>query len=109
MSDSPKGFSPTRLRRLHDAMTARVEREIPGLVMALWRHGETSIDAIGVQDRDTGAPARPDTIFRIASLPKPITAAAAMTLIEEGRHRRLTGSQDRRSGPTGDVRTMDPA
>lgn len=57
MSDSPKGFSPTRLRRLHDAMTARVERgEIPGLVMALWRHGETSIDAIGVQNRDTGAP-----------------------------------------------------
>ena len=40
---------------------------------------------IGVQDLATGSPMRRDTIFRIASMTKPITAAAAMILVEEGR------------------------
>jgi len=38
---------------------------------------EVHAEAVGVIDLETGAPMRRDTIFRIASMSKPITAAAA--------------------------------
>jgi CubicO group peptidase (beta-lactamase class C family) len=60
-------------------MAGYVERgEVPGLVTLVSRCGETHVDAIGM--------AR-DTIFRISSMTKPITAAAAMILVEECRLR----------------------
>ena len=52
---------------------------------ALTRHGATSIDAVGQQGLGTAAAMRPDSIFRIASLSKPIAAAATMMLVEDGR------------------------
>lgn len=77
-------FSPERLDRMQEAMTALVEAGLaPGLVTAISRGGEDHIDAIGAMEVDGAAPMRPDTIFRIASLTKPITAVAAMTLVEE--------------------------
>lgn len=76
-------------RRLHDAMTARVDKgELPGLVTLLARGGEVYVDAIGSYDFDADAPPmRRDTLFRVASLTKPILAAATMVLAEEGRLR----------------------
>jgi CubicO group peptidase (beta-lactamase class C family) len=69
------GLSKARLDRMHDVIAGYVERgEIPGLVTLVSRCGETHVDAIGM--------AR-DTIFRISSMTKPITAAAAMILVEE--------------------------
>jgi CubicO group peptidase (beta-lactamase class C family) len=54
--------------------------------VALVTAGDTeALTTAGVQDRETGAPMRPDTIFRIMSMTKPITAAAAMILVEDGR------------------------
>jgi CubicO group peptidase (beta-lactamase class C family) len=54
--------------------------------VALVTAGDTeALTTAGLQDRETGAPMRPDTIFRIISMTKPITAAAAMILVEDGR------------------------
>ena len=79
------GFSPDGLERMHETMAGIVERgEAPGLVTLVSRGGEVSVDAIGTMTLDGGEPMRRDTIFRIASITKPITAVAAMILVEEG-------------------------
>jgi CubicO group peptidase (beta-lactamase class C family) len=71
-----------------DVMRGYVERgELAGVVTLLSRHDDLHVEAIGAQDLDTGAPMRRDTIFRIASMTKPISAAAAMILVEEGKLR----------------------
>src|SRR4051794_6631735 len=78
------GFSETRLDRMHDVMAGYVERGyVPGLVTLLCRHDEIHVDALGTLAFGSGEPMRRDTIFRIASLTKPIIAAAAMILVEE--------------------------
>jgi CubicO group peptidase (beta-lactamase class C family) len=57
--------------------------DAPGIVTALCRHGEVHIDAIGTKAVGGTEPMRRDTIFRITSMTKPITAVAAMILVEE--------------------------
>ena len=80
-------WSKPRLTRLHDVMTDYVERaHVAGVVTFLCRRGETQVDAIGAKALG-GAPIGRDTIFRITSMTKPITAAAAMILVEECRLR----------------------
>ena len=65
-----------------------VERgEVAGLVTLVSRRGETYVETIGLQSRERREPMRRDTIFRIASMTKPITAVAAMILVEECRLR----------------------
>lgn len=69
---------------MHDVMAGHVERgEVPGLVTLLARRGEVHVDAIGAKTLGAGDPIRRDTIFRITSMTKPITATAAMILVEE--------------------------
>lgn len=81
------GLSKSRLSRMHDTMAGHVERgDVPGLVTLIARRGEVHIDAIGSM-AEGGAPMQRDTIFRIASMTKPITAVAAMILVEECRLR----------------------
>src|SRR5829696_4064922 len=78
------GFSQARLGRMHDVMAGHVESGyVPGLVTLVSRRGETHVDAIGMKTFDGSDPMRRDTIFRIASVTKPIVAAAAMILVEE--------------------------
>jgi CubicO group peptidase (beta-lactamase class C family) len=78
------GLSKARLGRMHDVMVGYVERgEVPGLVTLVSRRGEVRVDAIGSKALGGDDPIRRDTIFRIASLTKPITAAATMILVEE--------------------------
>jgi CubicO group peptidase (beta-lactamase class C family) len=80
------GFSAARLRRLTDAMRAYVDRgEVAGLVALIARGDSVHVEMPGVQDLTSGAPMARDTIFRIASMTKPIAAAAAMILVEEGK------------------------
>ena len=82
------GWSRARLGRMHDIMAAYVERgDVPGIVTLVSRRGEVQVDAIGTKAVGGGDPIRRDTIFRIASLTKPITAAATMILVEECRLR----------------------
>ena len=78
------GLSAPRLKRLHDVMTGYVERgDVPGLVTLVARRGEGHVDAIGTMAAGGDEPVRRDTIFRISSMTKPVTAAAAMILVEE--------------------------
>ncbi|UOE22122.1 beta-lactamase family protein [Thermobifida halotolerans] len=73
---------------MHEAMAAHVARgELPGLVTLVHRRGETHVDAIGTMAVGGGTPMRRDTIFRIASMTKPVLAVAAMVLVEECRLR----------------------
>jgi CubicO group peptidase (beta-lactamase class C family) len=82
------GLSKTRLARMHDVMSDHVARgELPGLVALISRRGETHVDAIGMKAIGGREPMRRDTIFRIASMSKPVTAAAAMILVEEAKLR----------------------
>src|SRR5438552_8885611 len=69
---------------MHDVMAGHVERgELPGLVTLVSRRGETHVDAIGMKAVGGHDPLRRDTIFRIASMTKPITAAATLILVEQ--------------------------
>jgi CubicO group peptidase (beta-lactamase class C family) len=78
------GLSQARLDRMHEAMARHVESgRLPGLVMLISRRGEVHADAIGVKTFEGDEEMRRDTIFRIASVTKPIVAAAAMILVEE--------------------------
>ena len=85
---SESGLSRARLERMHDVLAERVEGGVaPGIVTVVSRRGEAHVDAIGMQDVAGSVPMRHDTIFRIASMTKPIAAAAAMILVEECRLR----------------------
>jgi CubicO group peptidase (beta-lactamase class C family) len=78
------GLSKARLGRMHNVMAGYVERgDVPGLVTLVSRRGEVHVDALGTTAVGGHDPMRRDTIFRIASMTKPITAAAAMILVEE--------------------------
>jgi CubicO group peptidase (beta-lactamase class C family) len=83
---SSGGLSKTRLARMHDVMSDHVARgQVPGLVTLISRRGETHVDAIGMKAVGGREPMQRDTIFRIASMSKPVTAAAAMILVEEAK------------------------
>jgi CubicO group peptidase (beta-lactamase class C family) len=78
------GFSRTRLAKMHETLCRHVDSSrLPGLVALISRHGAKHVEAIGTLAFDRTAPMRRDTIFRLASVAKPITAAAAMILVEE--------------------------
>lgn len=81
---SAGGLSEARLDRMHDVMAGHVASgDVPGLVTMVSRRGEVHVDAIGTMALGGGDPLRRDSIFRISSMTKPITAAAAMILVEE--------------------------
>lgn len=85
---SAGGLSKVRLARMHDVMAGHVEHgNVPGMVTLICRRGEVHADAIGMRALGGSDPMQRDTIFRIASLTKPVTAAAAMILVEECRLR----------------------
>jgi CubicO group peptidase (beta-lactamase class C family) len=79
------GFSEARLARLTADMQGYVERgEVAGVVTLAWRHGETAhLKAQGWRDDGERTPMQHDTLFRIASMTKPVTSAAIMMLIEQ--------------------------
>lgn len=82
------GLSPTRLARMHDTLRRHVDAgRLPGLVAVVSRRGAEHVDAIGTLGFDRTAPMQRDTLFRLASVTKLITAVAAMILIEECRLR----------------------
>ena len=81
------GVSAERFQRLHQTMQGFVDRkEVSGIVTLVTREGRTAdLHAVGLQDVDSKTPMRTDTIFRIASMTKPITSVAIMMLYEEGK------------------------
>jgi CubicO group peptidase (beta-lactamase class C family) len=68
---------------MHDRLADHVKGgAAPGLVSLVCRRGATHVDAIGMKAIGGSDPMRRNTIFRIASMTKPITAAATMILVE---------------------------
>jgi CubicO group peptidase (beta-lactamase class C family) len=80
------GLSSERLKRFTATIGADVERgAIPGLVLMIARSGRVGYaEAIGYRDREANAEMGLDSIFRIASMTKPMVSVAAMQLTEEG-------------------------
>ena len=61
---------------LHDVLSGYVERgEVPGIVALVSRRGQVQVECIGYPR---------DTIFRLASMTKPVAAVGALILVEEG-------------------------
>ena len=81
------GISADRLDRLHRGMQGFIDRkEAGGIVTLIARDGKTvDVHASGFQDVAAKTPMRTDTLFRIASMTKPITSVALMMLYEEGK------------------------
>jgi len=81
------GFSPNRLTRIDAWYQAQIDAgALPGAVVAIARNGKLAyMRAIGHQDRDRKIAMRPDGIFWIASMTKPVTSVAAMMLVDEGK------------------------
>jgi CubicO group peptidase (beta-lactamase class C family) len=75
------------LERIAPAMQESVDRhEISGAVTVVGRRsGIVSYEAVGRRDLERGLPMTRDTLFRIASMTKPITGLAVMLLVDEGR------------------------
>jgi CubicO group peptidase (beta-lactamase class C family) len=81
------GFSSERLARVHHQMQSLIdEKALAGIVTVLARHGKVlECKTYGKQDLANVKPMAPDTIFRIFSMTKPVTAVAMMLLFEEGK------------------------
>src|SRR6266566_7045354 len=85
---SPAGLSKSRLERIHHALSGYVERQnVPGLVALVSHNDDVHVEVLGTLSFGDPAPMKRDTIFRIASITKLITAVAAMILVEECRLR----------------------
>lgn len=80
------GLSAERLERIATAVQRNIdEKRIAGAVTLVARRGQIVWNkAQGMMDRESGKPMRPDTMFRICSMTKPITSVAVMMLYEEG-------------------------
>jgi len=82
------GFDPARLQRLHDVIAHNYVESgaIPGALTMIWRRGAIVWSSMaGVTDIASQTRMREDTIFRIYSMTKPVTAVALMMLMEEGK------------------------
>ncbi|MCL5279500.1 MAG: beta-lactamase family protein [Planctomycetes bacterium] len=80
------GLSQQRLERIGMLMREHVDNGLlAGAVALVARDGKVAyLKSVGLQDRERNVPMKPDAIFRIASMSKPITSVAVMMLYEEG-------------------------
>ena len=79
-------FSSTSLARMREVLASHIgPKEVPGLVCLISQRGRTHVEALGSLSIEGKNPMRRDTIFRVASMSKPVTAAATMILIEDGK------------------------
>ncbi|SPM37213.1 CubicO group peptidase, beta-lactamase class C family, partial [Mycobacterium rhizamassiliense] len=59
---------------------------LAGAVTVVWQHGKLlQVNEIGYRDVDAGLPMQHNTLFRIASMTKPVTVAAIMSMVDEGK------------------------
>ncbi|MFF5300204.1 serine hydrolase domain-containing protein [Streptomyces sp. NPDC013161] len=71
---------------LHDTLRRRVDDgTVPGAVGLVACGDDVEVVAVGSVDVEGTAPMARDAIFRIASVSKPVTAAAVLALVEDGR------------------------
>jgi CubicO group peptidase (beta-lactamase class C family) len=81
------GLSSARLGRIGEALRREVDAsQIPGAVVGIVRGGKLAhLEAVGYRDPTLKEPLTTDAIFSIASMTKPMTSAAIMLLVEQGR------------------------
>jgi CubicO group peptidase (beta-lactamase class C family) len=81
------GLNPDKLPEVRKRMQAFVDdKTIAGAVTLVARNGQiAALDAVGQADIANAKPMKPDTLFWIASMTKPITATAIMMLRDEGK------------------------
>ncbi len=81
------GMSKARLERIGSVLKSDVDQgRLPGAVVAVARDGKlVYFEAIGFRDKDAGAPMTTDAIFSIASMTKPMSSVALLTLVEQGK------------------------
>src|SRR5690348_18000255 len=81
------GMNAQRLARIPVRMKEFVTAgKTAGAVTLVARHGHVaSLEAVGYQDLESKTAMRTDTIFRLASVTKPVTCAGIMILVDEGR------------------------
>ena len=87
VSPESVGLSSERLGRIHDLVQSHIDAgRISGAVTLVARHGKIAhLEAQGVMDISTHQPMQEDTIFRLASMSKPVAGLAIMMLVEEGK------------------------
>jgi CubicO group peptidase (beta-lactamase class C family) len=80
------GMNPAALARIPVRMQEFVDAgKTAGVVTLVARHGHVAaLSAVGYQDLERKVPMRPDSIFRVMSVTKPVTCAAVMALVDEG-------------------------
>jgi CubicO group peptidase (beta-lactamase class C family) len=83
------GLSTPALESARAYVAGCVERgEIAGAVMLVARDDQVAqLACVGLRDIETGSPMQPDTIFRLASMTKPIVSVGALMLVEAGKLR----------------------
>ena len=103
-------MSAQRLARIRTAMQRYVDRgEVPGMVTLVARKGQVvHFEAVGHRDAEAKTPITTDTIFRIASMTKPITSVALMMLYEEG-HFLLSDPIEKWLPEFSDMKVLEPA
>jgi CubicO group peptidase (beta-lactamase class C family) len=82
-----QGFDSRRLQRIDDVIARNYVESgaIPGALTMIWRRGELVWRSVsGTLDLGRGLPVREDSIFRLYSMTKPVTAVALLMLMEEG-------------------------
>jgi CubicO group peptidase (beta-lactamase class C family) len=81
------GFQSAGLAQIAPTLQAVADAgDLSGFVTLIWRKGEVAqVVTIGHRDVEAGLPMTRDTLFRIASMTKPITSIAALMLLEEGK------------------------
>jgi len=86
-AQAPSGFKTDVLAQIPGALKGLVDQGVlSGAVTLVWRKGEVvQVNTLGQRDIAKGLPMERDTLFRIASMTKPVTTVAAMQLVEEGK------------------------
>jgi CubicO group peptidase (beta-lactamase class C family) len=82
-----RGFDPEALAQAPSALTGVIDSgDLSGAVTLIWRKGEiVQVSTQGKRNIEKSQPMERDTLFRIASMTKPITSVAMMMLIEAGK------------------------
>lgn len=80
-------IDPAVLDRLKDGFQEMVDSDQrAGIAWGIVKDGKVvALDAVGHRDRGEGLPMKPDTIFRIYSMTRAVSAVALLTLVEQGR------------------------
>jgi CubicO group peptidase (beta-lactamase class C family) len=85
-AENPMRFDVEKLGAIAPMLQGVVDAgDLSGAVTLVWRKGDTvRLDTAGKRDIEHNLPMQRDTLFRIASMTKPVTSVAAMMLVEEG-------------------------